>query len=206
CDLVVFSGSKKEKIASGLLEPFISHLKYAKEQIPKGGYSITLRPPTSDSSWFSKGTLERFVRFVKTPEVIERFVTIEKEITQIEGSVQSNELLNKDATERIEEVADDSANRSIVPYKTKVEEKGNDGTVQEENSKHRLQRVLETRKAVLRKEQAMAYYRAFVAGYEMECIDDLIAFADAFGASRLRVAHKEHNIIRDNVRHMARDP
>lgn len=49
-----------------------------------------------------------------------------------------------------------------------------------------LQRVLETRKAVLRKEQAMAYARALVAGYELDYIEDLIAFADAFGASRLR--------------------
>lgn len=50
----------------------------------------------------------------------------------------------------------------------------------------RLQRVLETRRAVLRKEQAMAYARALVAGFELEYIDDLICFADAFGAYRLR--------------------
>lgn len=50
----------------------------------------------------------------------------------------------------------------------------------------RLQRVLETRKAALCKEQAMAYARALVAGFELEYIDDLISFADAFGASRLR--------------------
>ncbi|KAI8010103.1 COP1-interacting protein 7 [Camellia lanceoleosa] len=47
---------------------------------------------------------------------------------------------------------------------------------------------LETQKAVLRKEQAMAYARALVAGFEMDYIDDLISFADAFGASRLREA------------------
>lgn len=50
----------------------------------------------------------------------------------------------------------------------------------------RLQRALETRKAVLCKEQAMAYARALVAGYEPGCIEDLIRFSDAFGASRLR--------------------
>ncbi|CAK9183044.1 unnamed protein product [Ilex paraguariensis] len=52
----------------------------------------------------------------------------------------------------------------------------------------RLQRILGTRKAVLRKEQAMAYARALVAGFEIDYIDDLISFADAFGASRLREA------------------
>lgn len=50
----------------------------------------------------------------------------------------------------------------------------------------RLQRVLETRKALLRKEQAMAYARALAAGFELDNIDDLLVFADAFGASRLR--------------------
>ena len=31
------------------------------------------------------------MKFVSTPEVLERFVTIEKEIVQIEGSIQLNE-------------------------------------------------------------------------------------------------------------------
>ena len=39
---------------------------------------------------------------------------------------------------------------------------------------------------LLRKEQAMAYARALAAGFDMDNIDDLISFADAFGASRLR--------------------
>lgn len=50
----------------------------------------------------------------------------------------------------------------------------------------RLQRTLETRKAVLKKEQAMAYARALVSGFEMDYLDDLITFANAFGALRLR--------------------
>ena len=49
-----------------------------------------------------------------------------------------------------------------------------------------LQRLLETRKALLRKEQAMTYARGLVAGFAMENMEDLISFADAFGASRLR--------------------
>ena len=39
----------------------------------------------------------RFVWFVSSPEVLERFVTIETELEQIESSVQSNELFNADA-------------------------------------------------------------------------------------------------------------
>ncbi|KAM7498735.1 hypothetical protein LguiA_023149 [Lonicera macranthoides] len=186
CDLVIFSGNAKEKLASGLLEPFLSHLNSAKDQISKGGYSITLRPAT-DAAWFTKSTLERFVRFVSTPEVLERFVTIETEIAQIESSVQSAGQLNGPTEiERNVLAADGNAKHSAVSLKLKGESGGPTDAVHEDNSKVHLQRVLETRKAVLRKEQAMAYARALVAGFEMDYIDDLISFADAFGASRLR--------------------
>ncbi|XP_057967706.1 COP1-interacting protein 7-like isoform X3 [Malania oleifera] len=96
CDLVIYAAGASEMLASGLLEPFLSHLKAAKDQISKGGHSVTLRPPSTaaGASWFTKATLQRFVRFVSTPEVLERFVTIEREIEQIENSVQSNGLSN----------------------------------------------------------------------------------------------------------------
>ncbi|KAA8523865.1 hypothetical protein F0562_010288 [Nyssa sinensis] len=189
CDLVISAGGTSEKLASGLLEPFRSHLKCAKDQIQKGGYSITLQPPsTATAAWFTKATLERFVRFVGTPEVLERFVTIEREISQIESSVQSNDYTTvATETEGNVTAADEIHKKSTASFKSRDESNTSDAA-QEENSKVRLQRVLETRKAVLRKEQAMAYARALVAGFEIDYIDDLISFADTFGASRLREA------------------
>lgn len=59
----------------------------------------------------------------------------------------------------------------------------------------RLHRVLETRRAVLRKEQAMAYARALVAGFDLEYLDDLISFANAFGALRLRYVLDSNNAL-----------
>ncbi|KAM7530690.1 hypothetical protein LguiB_034100 [Lonicera macranthoides] len=192
CDLIIFSGSIKEKLASGLVEPFISHIKFAKDQIPKGGYSITLRPPTNTHSpgWFTKSTFQRVVRFISTPEILERFLRIEQEILQIDCSVQS-ELSNTNgghAGEGSLSPTDGITKKSPDSSKLKGENGGtNDGT-QEESSKIRLQRLLETRKALLWKEQAMAYARALVAGFEMDNMNDLILFSDAFGASRLREA------------------
>ncbi|XP_070037580.1 COP1-interacting protein 7 isoform X2 [Nicotiana tomentosiformis] len=180
CDLVIYAGNNSEKLASGLLEPFITHLKSAKDQISKGGYSITLRPSPTNAYWFTKATLQRFVGFVSTPEILERFVTIEREITQIESSVQSNEG-NASAFDG------DSKFSAGFP-KFKGESDGIGDAAQEENPKIRLQRVLESRKAVLRREQAMAYARALVSGFDMDNLDDLISFANAFGALRLREA------------------
>ncbi|PNX67894.1 cop1-interacting protein 7 [Trifolium pratense] len=58
-ELLVFNGTGREKIASGLFEPFISHLKFVKDEISKGGYSIRLLPPSNTAYWFSKSTFER---------------------------------------------------------------------------------------------------------------------------------------------------
>lgn len=62
CDLVISSNGKEEKIASGLVNPFLAHLKTAQEQMAKGGYSIVLEPEHgSDDTWFTKDTIERCV-------------------------------------------------------------------------------------------------------------------------------------------------
>ncbi|GMI82364.1 hypothetical protein like AT1G61100 [Hibiscus trionum] len=185
-DLVLFYKGKNEKLASGLFEPFICHLKFARDQISKGGYSITLQPPAPATPWFTKATFERFVRFVSTPAVLERFVTIETEILQIERSIQANELAN--ANGKQEEDANGHTKKSTDLTKVKGELKTKDEIKQEENSKVQLQRLLETRKALLWKEQAMIYARGLVAGFAMENMEHLISFADAFGASRLREA------------------
>ncbi|XP_047307721.1 COP1-interacting protein 7 [Impatiens glandulifera] len=197
CDLVIFNGGISEKIASGLVGPFVSHLKYAKDQLPKGGYSIRLTPPTNvDASWFTKSTFQRFVRFVSTPEVLERFVGLEKEILQIESSAVQSKSIENGINHEVEgnlSTVNGFSKHSPNASKVKNETEGTDGAVvgQEENSKIRLQRLMETRKALLRKEQAMAYARALAAGFELENIDDLLYFADAFGASRLRDACTE---------------
>lgn len=194
CDLVIFAGGKNEKLASGLVEPFISHLQVAKDQIPKGGYSITLRPPNAQASWFTKATFQRVVRFISTPEILERFVRIEREIVQIEGSIRSNELATTDAAVNSGEVGSLSLSAANdvtkgSPDSSKIKgETGKKDVAEDENSKICLQRTLETRKVLLRKEQAMAYARALVAGFDMVNNDDLMLFSDAFGATRLREA------------------
>ncbi|XP_076889321.1 COP1-interacting protein 7-like [Bidens hawaiensis] len=181
CDLIICAGDCKEKLASGLLEPFISHLKFAKDEAAKGGYSITLSAPDS-ASWFTKSTLERFVRFVSTPEVLERFVTIETEIKNIDGSINTNAASDSQTIYSL----DEHLNKSNA-LANKPEDNTSD-TLHEDDSKIHLQRALETRKLVLQREQAMVYARALVVGFETDVLQDLICFADAFGSPRLREA------------------
>lgn len=52
-----------------------------------------------------------------------------------------------------------------------------------------LLKVLETRKAVLQKEQGMAFARAVAAGFDIDVMTPLMSFAECFGASRLRLTN-----------------
>lgn len=205
CDLVISANGKTEKMASGLLNPFLAHLKTAQEQMAKGGYSIILEPdPDSDVSWFTKGTVERFVRFVSTPEVLERVYTLESEILQIEEAIaiQGNNETTASAveespakpTESVEgnrTLPDNGDEKAIVLYKPGAHPpESNGSTAQEGNSKVQLLKVLETRKTVLQKEQGMAFARAVAAGFDIDNISPLMSFAECFGASRLMDACK----------------
>ncbi|BAT94781.1 COP1-interacting protein [Vigna angularis] len=203
-DLVIIVNGKKEKIASGLLSPFLSHLKAAQNQMDKGGYSIVLEPPdgNSDTSWFTKGTVERFVRFVSTPEILERVYTVESEILQIEEAIaiQGNNSLGistveENQTNHVENIEgrrtqqDNNEERAIVLYKPDAQPpQANGTTTSEGNSKAHLLKVLETRKSALQKEQGMAFARAVAAGFDEDHIPPLMSFAECFGASRMKDA------------------
>ncbi|XP_042379058.1 uncharacterized protein LOC121971721 isoform X1 [Zingiber officinale] len=88
CELFVSGNGRTEKIASGFLKPFLTHLKVAEEQAACSDEMIKLEVDgsTSGHGWFNKGTLERFVRFVSTPEVLESAITCDAEISQLEGA------------------------------------------------------------------------------------------------------------------------
>lgn len=200
CDLIIIASDKKEKIATGLLNPFLAHLKTAQDQIAKGGYSILLEPETgSDASWFTKATLERFVRFVSTPEILERVYTIETEILQIGEAIalqnindigqnivenhQRNSLGGSEGGKSVQNANDEKAIVLYTPGALLPEANGS--CSQEVNSKVQLLKVLETRKTALQKEQGMAFARAVAAGFDIDHVAALVSFAECFGAMRL---------------------
>ena len=61
CELFVSRAGKTEKLASGLVKPFVTHLKVAEEQATLAVQSIKLevKQCKNAESWFTKGTLER---------------------------------------------------------------------------------------------------------------------------------------------------
>uniref|UniRef100_A0A453B3C4 Uncharacterized protein n=1 Tax=Aegilops tauschii subsp. strangulata TaxID=200361 RepID=A0A453B3C4_AEGTS len=87
CELVVSCSGRTEKIASGSVKPFVTHLRAAEEQAAAQPPQPAIRLQLDRrAAWFSKGTLERFVRFVSTPEVLEMANTFDAEMSQLEGA------------------------------------------------------------------------------------------------------------------------
>ncbi|KAF2323655.1 hypothetical protein GH714_036486 [Hevea brasiliensis] len=88
CELFVSSNGHMEKLASGLVKPFVTHLKVAEEQVAQAFHSIKLEVERQRNAetWFTKGTLERFVRFVSTPEALEMVNTFDAEMSQLEAA------------------------------------------------------------------------------------------------------------------------
>ncbi|KAL0396952.1 UNVERIFIED_CONTAM: COP1-interacting protein 7 [Sesamum calycinum] len=88
CELFVSGDGSMEKLASGLLKPFVAHLRIAEEQVASAAQSVKLEVGRSKNAatWFTKGTLERFVRFVSTPEVLELVNTFDAEMSQLEAA------------------------------------------------------------------------------------------------------------------------
>ncbi|KAJ6701133.1 hypothetical protein OIU74_012476 [Salix koriyanagi] len=72
CDLFVSSNGNTEKLVSGPIKPFITHLKVAEEQASLAVQSIKLEVD------------RMFVLFVSTPEVLEMVITFDTEMSQLE--------------------------------------------------------------------------------------------------------------------------
>ncbi|EFJ32810.1 hypothetical protein SELMODRAFT_85819, partial [Selaginella moellendorffii] len=169
CELWICAGDKNEKLASGSVKPFVAHLRAAKEQIAKGGSFIILQAPPfvgDGSPWFTKRTVERFVRFVSTPDVLESVSVLEAELAKLD-----------DATSIL--ISDSSWVRLRFVYQEK------DVLIICKFCRKDLLKAMEMRRMMLLHEQKKAFSHATAAGFNVSCISDLMVFANCFGAPRL---------------------
>lgn len=181
--MFVSSGGETEKLASGLLKPFVTHLRAAEEQVGRAGRLIKLETAEiqNDSPWFTKGTLERFVRFVSTPEVLELVNTVDTEMSQLEAARNfQNTLYSKGAGEPASFSGSDASTLGAGSKSSETEAA--------DTSKKELLRAIDVRLMALQQELSMAFARASAAGFAIEHMAGLIVFADRFGANRLKDA------------------
>ncbi|WCJ39356.1 hypothetical protein M5689_020348 [Euphorbia peplus] len=172
CELYVSSNGSTEKLASGLVKPFVAHLKVAEEQVAQAVRSIKLDVDRNRNggTWFTKGTLERFVRFVSTPEVLEMVNTYDTEMSQLESA---RKLYSQGTRERLPGAL------------------GGDGRAMgacSDTTQKELLRAIDVRLTAVRQDLTGAYARAAAAGFNPESVSDLQLFSDCFGAHRLNEA------------------
>ncbi|CAN4089139.1 unnamed protein product [Withania somnifera] len=171
CELFVSRGGNTEKLASGLLKPFVTHLKIAEEQVALAVQSIKLEVERRKKaeSWFTKGTLERFVRFVSTPEVLELVNTLDAEMSQLEAA---RKLYSQRTGDQFNGTGSGGSGVTIAADATKKE----------------LLRAIDVRLTTVQQDLSTACSRAAAAGFNLETVSELQTFAERFGALRLNEA------------------
>ncbi|ESQ48570.1 hypothetical protein EUTSA_v10019917mg [Eutrema salsugineum] len=170
CELFVSTSGNTEKLASGLVKPFVAHLKVAEEQVAREAQSIRLEVESNKNAgtWFTKGTLERFVRFVSTPEVLEMVSALDVEMSQLEAA---RKIYGEGTGDQRPGAKD-----------------GTETTPAADVTKKELLRAIDLRLAAVRQDLAIACNRASAAGFNPITVSELSQFADRFGASRLNEA------------------
>ncbi|GMH16045.1 hypothetical protein Nepgr_017886 [Nepenthes gracilis] len=169
CELFVSYDGTTDKLASGLVKPFVTNLKVAEEQVALAVKSIKLEVERHKNAeiWFTKGTLERFVRFVKAPEVLESIHAFDAEMSQLEAA------------------------RRIYSQGAGDSESGGDvtgATVASDTTKKELLRAIDVRLVAARQDLNTACTRAAAAGFNPDTVSGLQLFADQFGAHHLSEA------------------
>ncbi|QCE02358.1 hypothetical protein DEO72_LG8g369 [Vigna unguiculata] len=172
CELLVSSDGNTEKLASGLVKPFLTNLKVAEEQVALAASSIKLEIDRHKNAeaWFTKGTLERFVRFVSTPEVLEMVNTYDAEMSQLEAA---RRIYSQGAGDQRSDPQGGNGVGAITVA---------DATTKE------LLRAIDVRLSAVRQDLTTACARASASGFNPHTITHLKHFANRFGAHKLNEA------------------
>uniref|UniRef100_A0A7N0RJX5 COP1-interacting protein 7 n=1 Tax=Kalanchoe fedtschenkoi TaxID=63787 RepID=A0A7N0RJX5_KALFE len=170
CDLFVSESGNIEKLSSGLVKPFTNHLNVVEEKVASSAQSIELKvDKCADGrvAWFTKGTLERFVRFINTPEILEQITTYDAEMSQLEAALK---IYTEGLGDQSKNASGDGAGAKAAADATKRE----------------LIRAIEVRLATVKQDITSACVRASSAGFNPDTISDLLSFAEQFGSPRFK--------------------
>ncbi|KAI4331326.1 hypothetical protein MLD38_029519 [Melastoma candidum] len=172
CELVISSNGNTEKLASGLTKPFVDQLKVVEEQSARMVQYIKLevRKGKHRETWFTRGTLERFIRFVSTPEILELPSSFDAEMSQLEAARK----IYLQGQESQHSVSSGEGEAGI--------------TLGADTTKKELLRAIDVRLATVQKQLTAACTRAITDGFHLDSVSELLLFADCFGAVRLNEA------------------
>lgn len=176
-----------EKVTGGNLDQLAACLLEAKRHQfneVDASFKLQLAVDEKGLSWFTKGTLERFLHIVNTPKALNDGYTIMGEIAQLEETRKFHISLyakdqNQDQSSALE--ADINGMKDVgLNQQLKVETLSSDAT------KNELLRALDLRLLTLEEELAASFDRATGVTCFIKHISDISAFIEYFGSTDLR--------------------
>ncbi|CAI9272471.1 unnamed protein product [Lactuca saligna] len=166
-----------EKLASGLVKPILTHLKVVEEQVGSSAQFIKLEVNKRKNvdSWCTKGTLERFVRFVSTPKIVELVITFDAEMSQLEAARKIYFTCFM-----LFQGSSDQPSSNIGDGRSST-------TTRADAIKKELLREIDVRLIAVKQDLNTACARATAASFNHDPVANLQLFAERFGATRLKI-------------------
>lgn len=185
-EALIYSNNKVEKLATGLLEQLLAHVPKVNDLYAKGSdgsFKLQLQENLNGAAWFTKSTLNRFLRIIGSPDFLDVTRAIEDEMIQLEEAKKFHlSLYSQDGHDQFGSMEADGCNSIDVAPRSKpaVEIASSDV------SKNELLRAMDLRLTALRRELAAAFNKAVGATCSYKEITDLAKFSQHFGATALK--------------------
>ncbi|KAL1203739.1 COP1-interacting protein 7 [Cardamine amara subsp. amara] len=162
CELFGSSNEHTEKLASGLIQPFVNHLRVLETQASPVAQSSIRLEVEENNTWFTKKTLERFVQYVNSSEALEKVNTYYSEMSQLEAA------------------------RTLYSQRSEDSKFGaSDDGAAADATKKELLRAIDLRLEAIKKDLTTSISHASASGFDPHTVSDLQQFADRFGAHHL---------------------
>ncbi|CAK7340029.1 unnamed protein product [Dovyalis caffra] len=185
-EIFVCGNDEVEKLAVGLLEQLLPHLPEVHKLYAKGSNAILKLQLTGELSnvpWFTKSTLNRFLKIAGSPDLVNTSKTIEGEISQLEEARKFHLSLYAQGPQDCSQSGKTDGYDSIETEATfKAEAK----IALSDTSKNELLRAMDLRLTALKTELATVLNRAFDAICSCKEITYLVEFCEYFGATDLK--------------------
>lgn len=185
-EIFVCGDDEVEKLAVGLLEQLLPHLPEVRKLYAKGTNAIFKLQVTGELSnvpWFTKSTLNRFLKIAGSLDLVNTSKTIEGEISQLEEARKFHLSLSAQGHQDHSKSGETGGYDSIETESTvKAEAK----IALSDTSRNELLRAMDLRLTALKTELATALNHAFGAACSCKEITYLVEFCDYFGATDLK--------------------
>ncbi|KAJ6422292.1 hypothetical protein OIU84_027279 [Salix udensis] len=185
-EIFVCGDDEVEKLAVGQLEQLLPHLPEVHKLYAKGTNAIFKLQVTGElgnAPWFTKSTLNRFLKIASSVDLMNNSKTIEGEISQLEEVRKFHLSLSAQGHEDHSKRGETDGHDSIETESTvKAEAK----VALSDSSRNELLRAMDLRLTALKTELATVLNHAFGAACSSKEITYLVEFCDYFGATDLK--------------------